>query len=111
VQNPWSGYPGYTSVQLQNFNRAGEDALLLRAATTFGNVVQGMNGYVLWVHGFQPASAAQPSQDEYDANLQWAALTGALQGLALRLRYGYVARDNGTRQNEYRIMLTYGPEN
>src|SRR5213596_369014 len=30
LQNPWSGYPGYTSVQVQDFNRAGESAFLLR---------------------------------------------------------------------------------
>ena len=32
MQNPWSGYPGYTSVQVEDFNRDGEDAWLLRAA-------------------------------------------------------------------------------
>ena len=31
MQNPWSGYPGYTSVQVEDFNRAGEDAWMLRA--------------------------------------------------------------------------------
>jgi hypothetical protein len=31
LRNPWSGYPGYTSVQVQDFNRAGEGAFLLRA--------------------------------------------------------------------------------
>ncbi len=29
LQNPWSGYPGYTSVQVQDFNRAGESAFLI----------------------------------------------------------------------------------
>ena len=28
LRNPWSGYPGYTSVQVQDFNRAGENAFL-----------------------------------------------------------------------------------
>ena len=35
MQNPWSGYPGYTSVQVQDFNRAGESAFLLRAGYDF----------------------------------------------------------------------------
>src|SRR5438552_15378733 len=35
LQNPWSGYPGYTSVQVQDFNRAGESAFLLRAGYDF----------------------------------------------------------------------------
>ena len=35
LQNPWSGYPGYTSVQVQDFNRDGEGAFLLRAGYDF----------------------------------------------------------------------------
>ena len=31
MQNPWSGYPGYTSVQVQDFNRAGENAFMAKA--------------------------------------------------------------------------------
>ncbi len=30
LRAPWSGYPGYTSVQVQDFNRAGESAVLFR---------------------------------------------------------------------------------
>ena len=35
--NPWSGYPGYTSVQVQDFNRAGESAVMLKAAYDFSS--------------------------------------------------------------------------
>ena len=35
MQSPWSGYPGYTSVQVQDFDRAGESAFLLRAGYDF----------------------------------------------------------------------------
>ena len=31
MQNPWSGYPGYTSVQVEDFNRNGESAWMMRA--------------------------------------------------------------------------------
>ena len=105
MKSPWSGYPGYTSVQLQNFNRAGENALMLRAATTFG--IRGLSAYALWVHGYRPVNPKQLAADEYDANLQWAAGNGALRGLALRLRYAYVTRADGAHQNELRIMLSY----
>jgi hypothetical protein len=30
MQSPWSGYPGYTSVQVQDFNRAEEQALITK---------------------------------------------------------------------------------
>ena len=32
MRSPWSGYPGYTSVQVEDFNREGEGAFLIRAA-------------------------------------------------------------------------------
>ena len=35
MRNPWSGYPGYTSVQVEDFNRDGEDAWMLRAGYNF----------------------------------------------------------------------------
>jgi hypothetical protein len=35
LQNPWSSYPGYTNVQVQSFNRAGEEAFMVRGAYDF----------------------------------------------------------------------------
>ncbi len=35
MRSPWGGYPGYTSVQVEDFNRAGEAALMLRAVVRF----------------------------------------------------------------------------
>ena len=32
MRHPWSGYPGYTSVQYADFDDAGESAFMLRAA-------------------------------------------------------------------------------
>ena len=53
LQNPWSGYPGYTSVQVQDFNRAGEGAFLLRAGYDFP-WVDGLSAYALAVFGTDP---------------------------------------------------------
>src|SRR5437867_12725985 len=58
LQNPWSGYPGYTSVQVQDFNRAGERAFLLRAGYDFP-WVKGLNAYALAVFGTDPDQAGQ----------------------------------------------------
>ena len=57
LRNPWSGYPGYTSVQVQDFNRAGENAFLLRAGYEFP-WVHGMSAYALAVFGTEPEAAA-----------------------------------------------------
>ena len=108
MQSPWSGYPGYTSVQIQNFNRDGEDALLLRAGYKFA-CVEGLSAYALGVFGSPPNQAGQYRQDECDLNVQWAASSGMLKGLALRLRYA-VAEQHGGNVDHYtdlRVMCNY----
>ena len=79
LRNPWSGYPGYTSVQVQDFNRAGEGAFLLRAGYDFP-WVEGLSAYALGVFGTTPDLAGQYRQNEYDFNLQWAPKKGCSQG-------------------------------
>jgi outer membrane porin, OprD family. len=37
MQSPWGTYPGYTSVQVEDFYRAGESALMLRASYDFSS--------------------------------------------------------------------------
>ena len=82
LRSPWSGYPGYTSVQVQDFNRAGENAFLLRAGYEFP-WVDGLSAYALAVFGTDPAIEGQFRQDEYDPNLQWVPTKGVLKGLSL----------------------------
>ena len=108
MQNPWSGYPGYTSVQVEDFNRAGEDAWMLRAGYKFPTVA-GLSAYALWVSGSDPDSPVDFARDEYDLNLQWSPEAGPLKGLMLRLRYANVEQDNGTELNDLRLMLYYDP--
>jgi hypothetical protein len=108
MQNPWSGYPGYTSVQVEDFNRAGEKALLLRAAYEFSSV-KGLSAYVLWVSGTDPVDPAQYERDEYDLNLQWKAADGLLKGLTLRARYAVVTQDEGDVEDldDLRLLCYY----
>jgi predicted porin len=108
MQNPWSGYPGYTSVQVEDFNRAGEDALLLRASYNFPKV-PGLSAYVLWVSGSDPESPTEYARDEYDFNLQWSPAAGALKGLMFRLRYAYIDQDDGSDLSDFRLMVYYDP--
>ncbi|SPE33611.1 putative Outer membrane porin, OprD family [Burkholderiales bacterium] len=108
MQSPWGAYPGYTSVQIENFYRAGEKAEMLRAAYNFPQV-RGLSAYGLYVHGSQPESPKQYPQDEYDLNVQWDAGPGKLKGLTLRARYGHVAQDSSgnPHQDDFRLMLFY----
>jgi outer membrane porin, OprD family len=108
MQNPWSGYPGYTSVQVEDFNRAGEDAFLLRAAYDI-RFIEGLSAYALWVHGTEPDAADQFARDEVDFNLQWAPKKGVLKGLSLRLRYAMVEQHGGDsdRLTDLRAIANY----
>jgi hypothetical protein len=107
MQNPWSGCPSYTSVQVEDFNRAGEEAFILRAAYAFSDI-KGLSAYGLWVNGTSPHDPAQYKRDEYDLNLQWAASDGMLKGLGLRARYAQVKQDGDFEDlTDLRFICTY----
>ena len=108
MQNPWGAYPGYTSVQIENFYRAGEKAELYRAAYNFPSV-RGLSAYGLYVHGSKPVTANQYPQDEYDLNVQWEANRGTFKGLTLLARYGHVAQDSAgnPHEDELRLVVYY----
>ena len=106
MQNPWSGYPGYTSVQVEDFNRDGEDAWLLRAGYSVEQV-KGLSFYALYVSGTTPDDPLQFARDETDFNVQWAPPEGSLKGLMVRLRYAYVSQDDDSDLRDLRLMVYY----
>jgi hypothetical protein len=108
MQNPWSGYPGYTSVQVEDFNRDGEEAVLLRAAYDIP-WVDGLSAYALWVHGTDPEADGQFARDEVDFNLQWVPPTGFLKGLSLRVRYALVDQRHADTDDlhDFRVICNY----
>lgn len=110
MQNPWSGYPGYTSVQVEDFNRDGEDAWLARASYNFKSI-DGLSVYGLYVDGSDPDDPAQFAKDEYDLNLQFTPPEGVLKGLMVRLRYANVSQDDpaGSELDDLRVMIYYDP--
>jgi hypothetical protein len=111
LRSPWSAYPGYTSVQIEDFNRAGEGALLLRAGYTLP-WIEGLSAYALWVNGSDPDDPAQFRKDELDWNLQWEPPGEWISGLSLRLRYATV-REHGPMPREstdFRVIVNYGLE-
>lgn len=109
LRSPWGGIPSYNSVQLQDFNRAGEDAFMLRASYKF-KAVQGLSAYALWVNGSQPTDLMLSAQDEYNFNLQWAANSGKLNGFSVRMRYALVTQEiGGPDLQDFRLIFNYDP--
>jgi hypothetical protein len=110
IQSPWSGNPGYTSVQVENFDRSGETAWMGRAAYNFP-VLRGLSAYALYVQGSTPNVAKQYAQREYDVNLQWQQSGGKWKALRLLARYGHVSEGGPQhlQSNQLRLVVYYEP--
>ncbi len=53
MRSPWGGYPGYTSVQVQDFNRASEEAFMVKLAYDFTSLgLKDFTAYALMVNGW-----------------------------------------------------------
>jgi len=106
IQNPWSGHPGYTSVQVQNFFRANENALLLKAAYNFS--VPGLSAYALMVRG-DGVQAPRFNETEYDFDLQWRPQEGAWKKSSFRVRYAHIDQRGGGDPtiDDFRIIFNY----
>jgi hypothetical protein len=114
LQNPWSSCPGYTSVQVQSFNRAGEAAFMIRGSYDLSRLaLKDLATYALWVHGWgavDPVTKAEVyQQDEYDLDLQWRPKFGGLQGLWFRVRYAHVDQRgvSDATINDFRVIVNY----
>jgi len=114
MQSPWSGYPGYTSVQVQDFNRAEEQALITKLSYDFSRLgLEGVSTYLLWVHGWgriNPSTkSGAPDENEFNADLQWRPKWSFLNGFSARFRYSRVHQYQGPKdsQHDYRFILNY----
>jgi len=109
MQNPWSGYPGYTSVQVQDFNRAGEDAFMVKASYDFTRLgLEGVTAYALFVHGWNRV-ASVANENEFDADIQWRPQWKFIKGLWFRTRYANVHQYETPHDtiNDFRIIVNY----
>lgn len=114
IQTPWSGTPGYTSVMVENFKSAGEQAFLVKGSYDFSKLgLSGLTAYTTYVHGWGTVSPStkqpQPNLNEIDFDISYRPSTGALKGLWFRFRYGHVVQYQGTRSvtDQFRIVINY----
>jgi hypothetical protein len=110
MRNPWSSYPGYTSVQVEDFNRADEQASLVKIAYDFKRFgLAGVTASGLWVHGWGVDSDVGQNEDEYDFDLQWRPQGERWKGLWFRWRQAYVRQRGGDHDtlDDYRLIANY----
>ena len=114
MQNPWSGYPGYTSVQVQDFNRAKEQAVITKLSYDFTRLgLEGVSAYALFVHGWNRVNpstkAGVPNENEFDTDIQWRPKWSFLNGFSARFRYARVNQYQGPKdhQDDFRLIINY----
>jgi len=117
---PWSSYPGYNSVQVNDFNRAGETAIGLGAGYNFSKLgLKGLTASIKYIDGDTPDKGRVASSDQTEVNydLQYVMQKGALEGVSVRLRYADVERQSytsntqsrltGLDEEQFRVIINY----
>ena len=111
LRSPWSSYPGYTSVQIRDFNRAGEQAFLVKGSYDWKRFVPGLSNCVLYTigDGRKAPSTGQGLSDEseLDADIQYRFTKGFWDGFWLRLRYANLWEEGGRTVQQVRVTLNF----
>jgi hypothetical protein len=117
-RSPYGSWAGYTSMIVEDFNRAGEKALLLGARYDFQRSLKGLSFNVAAVHGSDaiiPATRANASKKkEYDGTIDYrfngADWPAVLKPLWIRARGARIEEDSGGTTNvtrDYRLIVNY----
>ena len=111
LRSPWSSYPGWTSVMIRDFNRAGEQALLIKGSYDWKRLLPGLSTYVLYVMGDgrkDPATGkGLRDERELDADVQYRFARGFLEGCSLRVRYASLWEEGGRTVQQVRVTLNF----
>ena len=113
IQTPWSANPFYTDGQIQDFQRAGEQALMVGASYVFKHIgLPGVAASVFYFNGWTsaPAAGAPLVESEWDFALEWRPEWKPLHGLWFRARYGTNSvwqAGNRTITDELRLIVNY----
>ena len=112
IRNPWGGSPSYSSLILEDFDRAGEKAWRLGLSYDFARTGwKGLSGFINFASGDTPDHGRNASndQDELDFTIDFRPPEGVFQGLWLRARAAFVdQRGSGALDvADYRLILNY----
>lgn len=113
LRSPFGSYPGYNSVIVEDFNRAGESAW--QAALTYEFKRIGFDGASATVAHIQGNSAVDeitksnlPDKNETDITLDYKVPKGRpLERFWLRLRAAVIDEEGGPTTEDYRVIVNY----
>lgn len=109
IRNPYGGFPGYISIIVQDFNRAGEDAWLIGVSYDFKHAsLPGFSGFVNFASG-DGRTDGGADEDEYDITVDYRPPEGFFDGLWLRTRVAHVDQHgaNANDFTDYRVIVNY----
>lgn len=112
IRSPFGGYPGFASIIIQDFNRAGEDAWLIGLSCEFSRIgLDGLSAFTTFVDSDTPdnGSAGSPDQQELDFTVDYRFSGDSLEGLWIRTRAAFVDQNGSGAEdiNDYRIVVNY----
>lgn len=115
LQSPFGGPPNYLSIIVDNFDRAGEKAVMIGASYDFaGAGIKGLSVFSNISRGNTPDAGpnASPDETEYDLTVDYRfGKDSALNGLWLRARGAWIDQDekiaNGDDFFDFRIIANY----
>ena len=107
---PWGATPGYNSMIIQDFDRAGEQAFHI--GLTYDFEPHGFEGLSLdtsWTAGNTPDQGKHksPDQQEFDFTIDYQPPLDAFDGLWIRFRYADNHLDGGDDIEDFRIIVNY----
>jgi hypothetical protein len=113
IQTPWSANPFYTDALIQDFQRAGEQTVMVGLSYVMKQI--GLPGVAVSAHFFNgatsaPAAGAPLVETEWDFRVEWRPEWKPLDGLWLRAQYGKSSTWQGgglTTADELRLVLNY----
>lgn len=112
IRSPYGAYPGYLSLMLDDFNRAGEKAWLLGLSYDAERFIKGLYftfNFARGVSAQDPANRRSlPDQTEYDITVDYRPDIGWLRGVWFRFRNAYLdfSGDDGSTNN-IRLIMNY----
>jgi len=113
IQTPYGNYPGYFSLLVSNFDRAGEVAWQVGLAYDFSRVLPGLSAEFILAQGTGAVSPrtrkAEPDEREYDLSIDYRApKTSALRGFGFRAAGGLVDLQGSSKPDyQIRLILSY----
>lgn len=110
--NPYGGYPGFTSLMVQNFNQAGEKAWAAGLSYDLARLgLKGWSAFANYAQGSTPKSGPNlgPDESEVDLTVDYRPPDGLLQGFWLRLRGAFVDQSGpgASDTQQYQLILNY----